>query len=52
MLAQKIVDDICLKNSDFLSIFPFFSLEEMNCLESIFLETFHFDMRVTLQTYA
>ncbi len=37
LLAQKIVDDICLKNVDFLTIYPFFNLNECNKLETKFL---------------
>lgn len=51
MIAQKVTDDICIKNSDFRQIYPFFDLNEVNLLESKFLQIINFDTVVGLQLY-
>ena len=45
------VDDVCLKNADFLQIYPFWDLKECNFLESKFLQVINYDVNTNLQIY-
>ena len=48
LIAQKIMDDTCIKNVDFRQIYPFFTLQEVNILEEIILKNLDYDMHIGL----
>lgn len=52
MLASKVWDDFSMWNCDFSAICPFLDLKRLNKLESMFLNSVHFDVRITSSTYA
>lgn len=51
LVAQKVLDDKYLSNSDFAFIYPFFTNEEVNRLEAKFLELLNFNVTVKSQVY-
>lgn len=51
LIAQKVIDDVCINNVDFLQIYPFWNLQECNKLESTYLAMIDFDVNVGLQAY-
>jgi hypothetical protein len=52
LIAQKVIDDDCLKNKDFLSIYPFWDIKECNKLEINFLKVINFEVTTSLKLYA
>jgi hypothetical protein len=51
MVAQKMWDDKYLNNSDFSTIYPFFTNEELNKLELKFLELIQYNTHIKFSTY-
>lgn len=52
MIAQKVWDDKYLCNADFSYIYPFFDTQQLNLLESKFLEMLQFNVYVKDSLYA
>ncbi|KAL8427447.1 hypothetical protein Efla_003894 [Eimeria flavescens] len=52
LIAQKVWDDKLLSNATFAAIYPFFTAEEMNRLEAVFLNLLQFEVVVKPSTYA
>ena len=51
MVAQKMWDDKFLNNSDFSTIYPFFTNEQLNKLELKFLELIQYNTHIKFSTY-
>lgn len=52
LVAQKVWDDKYLSNADFAYIYPFFTTEEINKLETKFLELLEYNVTVKSSLYA
>jgi hypothetical protein len=52
LVSQKVWDDRYLNNSDFAYIYPFFSTEEINNLEHLFLDQLNYSVTVKAALYA
>lgn len=52
LVSQKVWDDRYLSNSDFAYIYPFFTTEEINNLEHLFLEQLNYSVTVKGALYA
>jgi len=51
LVAQKVWDDICISNSQFVRLFPVISLEHLNRLERKFLDLIEYDVTVSSSLY-
>jgi len=52
LVAQKVWDDKYLSNADFAFIYPFFTNDEINRLETKFLELIQYNVTVKTNLYA
>lgn len=52
LTAQKMWDDISFKNDAFVDVYPFFSNEELNKLEVVFLRLINYHLNVKFSVYA
>ncbi len=51
LIAHKVADDKVLSNQAFVSVYPFFSLKQLNFLEMKYLELIAFTTHVTFSSY-
>jgi len=52
LVGQKVWDDRYLSNSDFVFIYPFFTVKEITKLEQRFLEVIQYNVIVKAKLYA
>ncbi len=51
LVAHKVADDRVISNQDFVDVYPFFSLKQLNFLEMKFLDLIEFKTHVTFASY-
>lgn len=51
MIAQKMWDDVNILNYDFLKIYPFFTIDELNKLEQKFLQLIDYNIYIKYSVY-